>query len=554
MPTAFETFLADARAERCWLLEIDAFGLAADTDGSQASGAFSDAAFSEVAFSEDAGETATSTMLCYSSHGFTSRAADSPASKYYPSRIAGATAVERKIYGRAGIGGLTRTFARCTLVNADGGLDTLLSSYALDGRPARLLIGRTTDTNGIRSFDARSDYQLVFSGVVQAVEIGAQEVTISFSDGIAKLRAPVNATTYAGTGGVEGGTDLKGKPKPKSWGNVLNVPAVLVDSTSLIYQVHDGLASAVSAVYDRGVALTVGADYATLADLLSTAPAAGAFRAFKASSGSYFRLGSTPAGTVTADVLGDATGGYVNKTGDILQRVLLIAGIDASLLDSASFTTLNTDAPAEVGIFTGTESVAVEAVVEQLLEGVGAFGGFSRTNTFTVGVVKAASGSAAASFTQQDIGSMRRLPLPPVVEPAVWRARVAWQRNYTVQTDLAASVTAARRAFAAEAERVAASEDLTTRGQRQLAREYGPNGNLYALEADAATEALRLLALWKDGSRGLYEMDVSPKGLARDLGDVLTVTYSRFGFSAGRDVRVLGHKVDGVNVTLTVLS
>jgi hypothetical protein len=230
---AFDTFLADPSAERCWLLEIDALSIAPVTDGSQASGAFSDAAFSEVAFSEGDSGGADSGTLYYSSHGFTSQAADMPARTWYAGRLAEDVVVERKIYGRDGIGGLTRTFADCALVNADGGLDALQTNYALDGRPARLLIGRPTD--------ARSAFNLVFSGVVELLDqADASRMRLRLSDGIARLAVPVNSTVYAGSGGLEGGADLKGKPKPRCWGNVQNLSAPLVDSANLIYQVHDG--------------------------------------------------------------------------------------------------------------------------------------------------------------------------------------------------------------------------------------------------------------------------------------------------------------------------
>lgn len=550
--SAFDDFLADPTAERCWLLEIDAFSITPDTDGTQASGGFSDAAMSEMAFSEGGGTTDASTLY-YSSHGFVSQAADSPASTYYEPRLTNDVAVLRAIVGNSGIGGLARTVGECTLLNADGGLDATLAGYALDGRPVRLLIGRTTrdSTSGNRTFDARSAYNLVFSGVIQSIDTAdARRVRLQFSDAIAKLGAPLNATTYAGTGALEGGSDLKGKPKPRSFGHVYNASAPLVDSAQLIYQVNDGAISDVPAVYDRGVLLTQGADYADAADLNTNAPAAGTYRVLK--SGGYFRLGSTPSGTVTADVLGDATGGYVNKAGDILQRVILVGGIDSSLIDAASFTQLNTDAPAEVGIFVGTDPTKIELVAEALLATVGAYGGFSRLNLFTVGVVKAASGTAAAAYTTQDIIDLRRLPLPADVEPAVWRARVAWQRNYTVQSDLA-SAAASRVSFTSEPERVAMREDLTVKSQRQLAREYGPTADLYAQQADADTEALRRLNLWK-GAPSLYEANISSRALARDLGDVVTLTYPRYVFTAGRDTRVLGHRIDIAGATLMVLA
>lgn len=541
--SAFDDFLADVAAERRWLLELDPLPLLPESDGSAASGAYADAAYSEVAYGE--GESGDSATLYYSSHGFTSQPADVPASTWYENRVQGVR-ISRAIFSESGgVGGLARTTGECHLVNADGELDELQDSYALDGRPARLLLGGPAA--------ARSAYGLVFSGVVQKFDdADVRLVRFALSDGIGKLAVPVSPNTYAGTGALEGGADLAGKPKPKAWGNAQNVAPPLVDSTKLIYQVHEGQISDVTSVYDRGIALVKGADYASQAELEATAPAAGQYRVWK--TGGHFRLGATPAGTVTADVLGDAAGGYVNKTADILKRVLLIAAIDDSLIDAASFAALNVDAPAEVGIWVGAERRAVGELVGRLLAGVGAYGGFSRANLFTVGVVKAASGVALDSFSEEDIGEIRRLPLPAAVEPVVWRAHVAWQRNYTVQTDLAAGVTAARRVFAAEAERVASREDQTVRSQRQLALEYGPTGNLYAQQADADAEALRLLNLWKP-ARGLYLLPVlAARALARELGDVVKVTHRRYGFDAGKDVRILGVAITGARADLTVLA
>jgi hypothetical protein len=542
---AFDTFLADPSAERCWLLEIDALAIAPVTDGSQVSAAFSDAAFGEVAFSEGGSTADESGTLYYSSHGFRSQAADAPPYTWYAGRLSDDVVIERKIYGRDGIGGLTRVYADCSLLNSDGGLDTLQASYALDGRQARLLIGRPTD--------ARSAFNLVFSGVVEVVDSAdANYLRLRLSDGAAKLGVPLNSTVYAGTGALEGGSDLKGKPKPRVWGSVLNLGAPLVDSALLIYQVNDGAINDVPAVYDRGVVLTKGADYVSQADMQTNAPTAGQYRVWKA--GGFYRLGSTPAGTCTADVLGDASGaGYVSTTADILQRILLLAAIDSSLVDAAALTQLNVDAPATIGIATLTESKTVEDLVEALLAGIGAYGGFSRLNLFTAAVFKSASGAPADSYTEQHVFDIRRDPLPAAVEPAVWRARVGYQHNYTMQTDLAASVTAARRAFAAEADRVEPAQDLTVKSQRLLAKEYGPTGNLYSLQADAATEALRLLNLWKTAP-GFYWVRVAPIALARDLGDVINLTCSRYGFAGGKLARIVAHKVAGSVVELTVLA
>jgi hypothetical protein len=538
----FNAFLAKVTTPRCWLLEVDVLSLAAIGDGDEQSGAYGEEAYSEAAYAE--GDSSDSSRLYFSSHGFTSQSADTPASTHYDGRIKGEIRVNRRIHGRSGVGGLTKVFGEVTLVNTDGGLDTLLADYALDGRPAKLLLGKPTD--------ARADFGLVFSGVVQSAEVSEKEFRLRLSDGSALLDVPVNPNTYAGLGGnLEGGTDLAGKAKPKAFGASYNIAPPLVHGALLLYQVHDGTVSDVPQVYDRGVALTKGADYSSQSDMEATAPAAGQYRVWK--SGGFFRLGATPAGTVTADVLGDASSSYVNKTADIVQRLLLLAAVDSSLLDSDSFTQLNTDASAEVGIWTGTEKKTIADAIEDLLAGVGAFGGFSRLGFYTVGVIKAPEGSPAASYTDEDVTELKREPLPAEVEPVVWRARVAWQKNYTVQEDLAASVPAARKTFAAEPERVAVREDAAVKSQRLLAREYGPTGNLYAQQNDADAEALRLLNMWKEG-RGLYRVVLPPKALSRDLGDEVNITHARHGFSAGRNARVLGHELKGLKVELTVLA
>ncbi len=530
---AFQAFLADVSAPRCWLLELDAFSLAT-TDALSA--AFSDSGFAGLGFSEDEASAAGGVQTqYYSTHGYITQTADAPSNTWYDGRLTEDVRVERRIVGRDGIGGLASVYAELSLINADGALDAFLRDYAPDGRRAVVLIGRPTD--------AKSTFGNVFTGVVEKVRIGVDVVRIRLSDGASKLAVPVNATVYAGSGGTEGGSDLKGKPKPKCWGHVYNVAPPLVDSTNLIYQVNDGAISDVPNVWDRGVALTK----------VGGAPAAGQYQV-NAAAGT-FTLGATPAGTVTADVQGDASGaGYVTKTGEIVLRLLAIPALTSSEIEPASFANLNNDVPAEVGVYVGTDGANVDQVVGVLLEGIGAFGGFNRHGAFSVGLVAAPTGAVAASFSNEDILEIEREPLPAAVEPIIWRAAVDWQKNYTVQNDLAASVTAARRTFAAEPARREKVEDTSIRTRHLLAQEYAPGGNFYAVQADATTEAQRRFDLWSKEGRALYRAQLPLHALTRDLGQVLTLMHARHGLSAGRDVRVLGHAVKGTKIELVVLA
>jgi len=539
---AFTAFLDEITSPRCWLLELDVLALGAEAAGS---GAFMDAAFGERAFGDGgaAGTTGTVTLR-FSSHGYMSHAADSPTNTWYEGRLSPPT-VDRRIVASNGIGGLTEVFAEVALLNGDGDLDDLLDNYAIDGRQARIYFGRSTD--------ALSDFGLEFTGVVStSTIIGEQEVKIKLSDGAAKLSsAIINETAYAGSGGLEGGADIAGRPKPVGWGSAQNIAPPLVDSALLIYQVHDGAISDVPAAYDRQVVLTKGADYASEADMNANAPAAGYYRVLK--SGGYFRLGSTPAGTVTCDALLDASGsGYIDTLSDIVFRILTTyVGLASTEIEPASFDRLGNDVTAEIGHWIGTEVTYADRVIDELLAKCGCFGGFNRQGAFTVGLIARASGSPHMTFDTTDVIKLTREPLPASVAPIIWRAAAGYQRNYNVMTDVAASVTAARRTFAAEELRFSVSSDLTIQTQHLLARELTAGG-LYAQSADADAEALRLFNLW-GSERAMYRMTTRPRGLTCDLGRVVLVTYPRHGFNAGKSGRVLSHTVRGYEVEMLLL-
>lgn len=544
--SAFEAFLAEVVSKRCWLVELDAFSLGVAGGSSDA---FGDHAFGVVGMAEAAAQTVVGLVtLRYASHGYTTQAADSPADTYYEARIGRQLpVVDRQIAGRDGIGGLTSVYAEVTLLNADGGLDTIKRNYSLEGRQARILIGRETDP--------RSSFGVLFTGVTSVADVNEDAMQLRLSDGVVKLRRKLaNEAVYAGSGALEGGTDLKGKNKPVALGYCKNVPAPLVDSAKLIYQVSDGSIQDVPAVYDRGVALTKGADYADVADMNATAPAAGLYRVLKGSG--YFRLGATPAGTVTADVEGENTGSFRSVTADIVLRVLSArAGLNSSEIDSTSFLQLAVDQPAPVGFWCGTEPVTCEALVDALLWGIGAFGGFSRFGAFTVGRVADATGVIeSATITRLEIQKpgIRQEPLPAPVEPIAWRFSVGWGFNYAVQSDVAAATTAAQRTFAAEQIRYSTAGDTAIQSRHLLAQELRIDAYFNA-ETDAQAERDRLKNLW-GVKRSVYDVPLKLPALMHDLGSVIRIEdYPRFGLAGGASGRVIGHRVEGARVNLKVL-
>jgi hypothetical protein len=441
--------------------------------------------------------------------------------------------VDRNIAGRDGIGGLAQVFSEARLVNADGGLDGLLSDYALDGRVARLLVG---DADA-----SYAEFGIVFTGVVRSATIAENEVTLSFSDGMARLELPIQANRYLGTGGAEGGADLKGKPKPLCHGRAYNVAPVLVDAFNLVYQVHDGAIQDVPAFRDRGVALAK----------VPGAPAPGEYQV-NAAAGTV-TLGAMPDGEPTCDVEGDApAAGYSERLAVILQR-LLSGRLYTSEIDTTALANLNALIEAPVGLYVGAEERTVSSVLDELLYGAGCFGGFTRQGVFTAGRIADPTADAPViDLDESSIARIERVAPPAPVDPIAWAVSVGWRRNYTVQSDIAALAADADRAFAVEAWRYSRAESAAVQSRRLLARELGPIESPFAEAADAESESQRLIALW-GAERGHYLVDAFAQGMLADIGRTLLLRHPRHRLQYGRAARVLGQSIEMSRTQLRVL-
>lgn len=451
---------------------------------------------------------------------------------HYDGRIAGFT-VERDIAGRDGVGGIARVFAELRLVNGDGGLDMLREDYALDGRAVRILVG---DRGG-----AYADFGTVFSGVVESATVTERELQLRFSDGMARLELPIQGNRYLGTGGLEGGADLKGKPKPLCYGRAYNVAPVMVDAFNLIYQVHDGAIQDVPALRDRAVALTK----------VVGAPAPGEYSVDTATG--TLQLGAMPDGELTCDVEGDApAAGYSERLAVIAQRILA-AKLYTSEIDTTAFANLNALIEAPVGFFVGAEERTAADVLGALLGGAGCFAGFSRQGVFTGGRLSEPNADAPVlALDETDIVSVAREPLPEGLEPIAWSVSVGWRLNHTVQSDIAALASDADRAFAVEQWRVARAENSAVQSRHLLAREYGPVESPFVEAADAESEADRLFALWGT-PRGRYRVTTMAQGMLADVGRAVLLTHPRHGLRFGRAARVIGQTVSMSRTELRVI-
>lgn len=499
----------------------------------------------EVTAATTAGSAATTTLRYASGTGYNHPSAPG----YYEGRILQPANLSRTMFSSGTTAGAVQVgYGELRLANIDGGLDSLVG-YGFAGRPFKLLIGD--------SAAPYASFVAVLVGTMEQAGFSIDEVTIRLRDKLAVLEArPASPGKYGGTNALPAGVDgtaddIKGNNKPRVWGRVLNITPATVNSSRLIYQVSDSAVSAIPAVYDNGVLLTAGTAYTSQADMEATAPAAANYRAWPA--GGMFRLGSSPAGQITADV----TEGANRTAGQLLSAMAQgPGGLGAGEVSAADAAALDAAAPDELGLFvTGDEST--RSAMEQIANAAGAWFGFDRLGVLRMGRLTAPAGTPAVTLKRLGVGAVaeadsvdilgiERLPSDDVGRgvPA-WSVTVRHSRNWTVQSSVAGSVTAARRAFLGDEWRASSSTASAVLLQHPLAPDLTFESLLLS-DTAAAAEAARRLALYsvrRDSLRVTVRLDEVLVG-AVDLGAVVRVLLPRFGYDLGRLMIVIGMEYD----------
>lgn len=491
--------------------------------------------------------------LYFSSQGYTAGASNIPpggvAHTAYDPRIQQPAVLRRDCFDAGTTGGASRVgYGALELVNVDGGLD-YLADLGIDGQPCSLIFGNI-ERGGAPV------WQTVLTGTVEQPAIGWSSVTLRLRDRQAELVKPLSPTTYLGTNalpnGLEGVDDLKGKNKPKLFGRVFNINPPLVNTSRLIYQVSDGAINTVDAVYDRGLALTKGADYTSQADMETTAPASGGFRVWPA--GGYFRLGSSPTGIITADAMQGAT--TAARTAAQLMKAMASTIIAPADINTADVSAIDSANSSEVGFWTDGADDCDEGINE-IANSIGAWWGFDRLGKMRMARLEAPSGTPAAYLTASDIIRIDRVASNDAGRgiPA-WKVALNYKKFYSVQeNDLAGAVSITRRADLAKEYRTVEASDATVKTRHTLATPL--EFDTLLIDATAAqTEATRRLTLYKaERATITARLGLDPSLLSTiDLGAVVRLTLPRFGMSAGRDFRVIGlqpdYRLGVIDVTL----
>jgi hypothetical protein len=475
--------------------------------------------------------------LRFGSEGFVTQPTDNPANTFYEDRLMNVGAISRFMFGNNTTGGQSEIgYGFIQLSNPDGGLD-VMRTYGFDSRSIRVLIGERGA--------AYSTFTVLLFSTMEQVEFTFNSVSVKIKDSIFNMAKPLCATRYAGNNalplGEEGRPeDIKGQPKPRLYGTAYNMSAICVNTSKLIYQIHDGAIQSVAAVYDKGASLTVGAVYTSIADMEANAPGASTYRVYAA--GGYFRLGSTPQGTITVDASQGATAAD-RTVAQILKRIATDAGIPS--ISESDVTALDVLNSAEVGVWVSDDADTVD-VMDEVAQSIGAYYLFDAAGTMRMGQLDLPIAPSVATLDDTNIIDIdlvrsddagRGLPS--------YRITLNYAKNYTVQTSDLAGIAATRLAYAANEYRTTKAEDTSVQTQYPLSPEI-VRYSLLITEAAAIPEAARLLVIYKT-RRDTYKVRVrlEPAIVSLlDLNQVITLTLNRFDLAAGKLMRIIGIETD----------
>lgn len=313
-----------------------------------------------------------------------------------------------------------------------------------EGASFRMWAGDFTTPAGVGSYPYANTVELVSKGKVSRFEKDGGAIKLSLDPAGEAGETNVLSLEYAGTGGAEGGPDLKGKLKPWLFGHAMSVEPVLINEDDSVYQFSAyGAIQAVDALYERGADFGAPtANYANYAALVAATIPAGRWATCLAEG--LIRLGAPQYGVITGDVRGDYAGSVQRRhPGAILQRIATYRGIAADAVDSASLAALDAYAATlPAGGFINLkldEQTTFLDLARRLASGFNAQAGFNLLGELIVTRV----GIGTPEFTLHSQG--KRLPLvnsftegdtPPPFKRIRMSGNISW-RVHDLSNDIA---------------------------------------------------------------------------------------------------------------------
>lgn len=442
------------------------------------------------------------TTIYMSDVGYVTSPTDAPSNTTYVPAIAEVGAVTEKmaVNGRTSVG-----HGSITLENKDGFFDEYLE-YVWDNRPLKIFLGDVSWP--------RAEFFQVFSGATESLNIRREDsLEILVRDRLSLLNGPVSEAT----------TETTERVIPCAFGDVSNVPAMLVDPLTLTYQVHPGSVEAILEVRDNGV--PVG---------FSPTPDTG-----------KFQLQASPIGDVTAVVLGANAGGFSRDVEGLVRTLITQYGPEkgravAGEIDEVNFASFKATHPQCVGTYlAGRENIL--NVISQITSSVNSALVVSKSGQFrlTPFPLPEAAPPADILITEADIHADSFKPnTRESISPAV---KLAYNRNYLPLQVVASGLPDAHRDVLQEEWKYASVSDQATADLYRMDAEPEARETTLQVTSEAEGMAGDILAMF-GVQRYIYTLRCFWWMMPIQIGDLVRVQYPRFGFESGRNALVVGTK------------
>ncbi len=480
-------------------------------------------------------EALGSTRTLYASDiGFTSEPWDTPANIHWVRRIDGPMVVERSLWSGDAIGGYSATDpGSAVLANPDGALDHW-ADYEWDGRVVQIW---HTD----KEKPVLSDFQLVYNGVADQVVPGDDfEIVLAGLDAL--LEKPFSRGEFAGSGGIEGSEDMKGRGRPALLGRRRRFTPVLLDSAAQIYMIDPQGYHAILSADDAGDPFeVVGPDLASF-DALKALDAGSWDYATSRATG-LFRLATKPHGTITVAAEGVAPGGtWISCYADLVRHVITASVPAGSIeFDDASFAAMAVLCPQVLGYWhDGSGSLTVRDLVDELSASVGAHWGGNEARRLEIGRYDGPAAEPDFVIPERHVISIT----PREIERRMKSLRLSYRPFDTTidQKDLVnweAIPPEVRESLGEPVRWTARATHAGAAAASILARE-DEDATLFDAGSDAVEERNRRLALFGPAAR-LFDVEV-PLIAGLTAGKTVRLYHHRHGLAEGWNAVVLSAK------------
>jgi hypothetical protein len=343
--------------------------------------------------------------------------------------------------------------------------------------------------------------------------------------------------TLSGTArwvGFEGTPDLAGTRKPLVWGVKRMRKGVLVDSQRVVFQVNAGNTHAIVPLENGLASLTYDGD---LADIYDWTPVAGHY-ATQLSRG-LVRLNDLPDSnsiTLSFDVWGDVDpdNGYTEVTAEIMRNVAVRkAGLNAvEGIDTAAVASVAADRPDSVGFATGSSSVTIMTVLNDLAGGVDGWWTMLTDGRFSPGL-RAEPGVPEFELGVNDIAAETLECIASSLTVRQWTLSYGDQEVTVPPDKVAGAIPATQRSRFTKSLLYASSPDLGPDFVK-IHKEaiFATGATLYDTVGACRRECQRRAALDKI-PRSVYKA-VLPRGVFQyRVGQPGRIVFPRYGMDAG---------------------